>query len=82
MIKKQLIDSAQPAVNPRIASRANVHRIENQNLKACYKNMSTGRIVWQSVGFLSFRHRVGLLGFTSSAFGAYIIYDKFLHIFF
>lgn len=63
-------DIAKPSTMVRVASKSNVHRIEASNLRSSYKNMSSGRILWETVRFLGYKHRVGLLilsliGFTA-----------------
>lgn len=70
------------AAGKRISALPNVHRIENNNLKSCLKNMGSGRIVTQTAWFLSQKHRVGLLMLSTLFLMGYIAYDKFLHLFF
>ena len=68
-------------VQASVATKSNTHRIESSNVKTCYKNMSTGRIVWTSTSFLAYRHRVGLLIFANVAFIAYLAWDKIIYLF-
>lgn len=49
------------AAGMRVAAKTNVARIEGSNLRAYYKNMGTGRILWETTRVLGYRHRVGLL---------------------
>lgn len=49
------------AAGMRVAAKNNINRIEGANLRAYYKNMSSGRILWETTRCLGYRHRVGLL---------------------
>jgi hypothetical protein len=78
-----LVKTATPAINlARIDTKDNVNRIGNSNVRACYKGMSTVRILWVTTSFLTYKHRVGLLLISTFALVCYIAYDKFFHIFF
>lgn len=69
-----------PAI-ARVVTKTNTHRIENNNLKLCLRNMGTGRIVWHVTCFLGFKHRVGLLMASTCVLLAYIAYDKLSWLF-
>ncbi len=64
------------AAGKRITALPNIHRIENNNLKSCLKNMSSSRIITNTLWFLAQKHRVGLLMLTTLSLLGYIAYDK------
>jgi hypothetical protein len=70
-----------PAI-ARVQTKNNLQRIEGNNLKASYKNMGSLHIVWSTLSFLGYRHRVGLLMLSTVGLLVYISWDKVGRLFF